>query len=136
MGGIASLYTDRNAVGGVRVDEDAAAMILAQRTAIDVPCSTLPSLLAKHGITAIDILVIDAEGSDWMILKQLDLDRFRPALIYFEILNLPDSETEEAIATLGQYGYRFYATSGNANAFATIVDSRRAPNVDSYLKST
>jgi FkbM family methyltransferase len=57
---------------------------------------TLPELLAKHRIQRLDLLHIDAEGNDWQILQQLDLDRFKPLVILFEHTHLNASQRAQA----------------------------------------
>jgi len=120
LGGIASLYTDRNAIGGVRCHEIAARVIFAHRDSIEVPCLTLASLLKRHAVAEIDILVIDAEGGDWMILRQLDFARYRPSVILFEFMNLPNQERAEAIDRLVAEGYRPYLSGDKNNVLAVL----------------
>jgi FkbM family methyltransferase len=59
---------------------------------IKVPSLTFDSLLKKHDIENFDILICDAEGYDWNIFKQLDLNKFRPKFIRLEYINLTDEE--------------------------------------------
>ncbi len=73
---------------------------------ITVPCMTMDDLLLKHSVETIDMLVIDAEGHDWHIFKQLDLLRFRPTFIKIEYINLIREEADELIAKLEQFTYR------------------------------
>jgi FkbM family methyltransferase len=49
-----------------------------------VPAIPLEELLDGHGITRIDLLQIDVEGYDYEIIRMIDFDRIRPALIRFE----------------------------------------------------
>jgi FkbM family methyltransferase len=120
VGGIASLYTDRNAIGGVRVPENVAKVIAAHRAALDVPCFRLATLLQQHDIQQIDIVVTDVEGGDWMVLRQLDLRRYRPAMIYFEFLNLPEDDKSAALHWLAAHGYRLFVTPDQGNVLAAI----------------
>src|SRR6516164_8205095 len=41
-----------------------------------VPCITLPALLRKHRLNEIDVLWVDAEGTDDKLIYSLDLDEF------------------------------------------------------------
>lgn len=45
---------------------------------------TLDSILAENGVTGIDLLSIDVEGTELDVLKGLDLKRYRPRLILVE----------------------------------------------------
>lgn len=51
---------------------------------IEVPCCRLGTLFAEHGITRIDLMVVDVEGADWMVVRQLSLNDDRPMLVYLE----------------------------------------------------
>lgn len=62
----------------------------------DIQTTTLPMLLERYGVKKIDVLHIDAEGYDWRILKQLDLSKFRPAVILFEYKHLSDVDRAAA----------------------------------------
>ena len=46
-----------------------------------VPVRTLDSILEEHGVTAIDFLKIDVEGSEADVLAGIDLARWRPTVI-------------------------------------------------------
>ena len=71
-----------------------------------VPALTIPSLLARHRIARIDLLVIDAEGLDGRILRQFDFTRFRPWLIMFEHQHLESADKAATLAMLRRHGYR------------------------------
>lgn len=95
--GVASFYTDRNALAF----EDVKPFIIQE----SVTCVTLPTLLENHAVTRMDVLQIDAEGHDYSILKQLDFDRYHPLIIHLEIVNLPRSEQRACKALLDAHGY-------------------------------
>ena len=76
-------------------------------TEIEVPCMTFNDLLSKHQVDDIHVLIIDAEGYDWKILAQLDLDRIKPDIILVEVLNLADEE-EDALKTSISQHYQLY----------------------------
>lgn len=95
--GASSLYPDRTALGWESVKPHV-------RTQ-NLPCLTLPDLLANYGIEKIDVLQIDAEGHDYRILKQLDFRKFNPFVINIEFVNLLPDEQEAVRALLSQNGY-------------------------------
>lgn len=97
--GAASFYTDRNALGFDEVRE----FVVAE----EVPCMTLPELLASYNVERIDVLQIDAEGFDYHVLKQLDFDRYRPKVINMEIVNIPKAERTAAKRMLDAAGYLY-----------------------------
>jgi FkbM family methyltransferase len=57
---------------------------------------SLDALLQVTKLTRLDILHVDAEGWDWRILSQLDLNRWQPAYILFEHIHLTEEERDEA----------------------------------------
>jgi FkbM family methyltransferase len=63
----------------------------------------LDDLLQRHQVQEIDILHIDAEGYDWKILAQLDLQRYRPDFILFEYHHLSPEEQAGAADFLKEY---------------------------------
>jgi FkbM family methyltransferase len=86
-----------------------------------VPTVRLDTLLARHGISRIDLLVIDAEGHDWEILHALDFTRFRPVLLMFEHQYLSASDKAAAYALLETHGYNFKETpEGDAIAWRNL----------------
>jgi FkbM family methyltransferase len=56
-----------------------------ESTEIQVPCCKLDTLLLKHGITHVDYLSIDTEGSEIQVLRGLDLERVAIELISVEV---------------------------------------------------
>ncbi len=74
---------------------------------VDVACLTLPHFLEQHGITEIHVMMIDTEGADWMIARQLDLDRFRPSLVCLEYHHLSGDDMRDCCAKFLKHGYQF-----------------------------
>jgi len=72
---------------------------------IEVPCMTLNTLFKKHNISSFDILICDAEGHDWKIFKQLDLQEYRPNFIRLEYINLTEEEKALTKNKLETNGY-------------------------------
>ncbi len=65
-----------------------------------LPGITLMNLFEKHRLKKIDLLHIDTEGADFQILRQLDLERYRPRVILYERRHLSPSESESSIRFL------------------------------------
>jgi FkbM family methyltransferase len=57
---------------------------LTETYEVDVPSATLSALLDRHGVSEVDLLVLDVEGSEADALAGLDLDRHRPRFICVE----------------------------------------------------
>ncbi|WP_242094289.1 FkbM family methyltransferase [Aestuariivivens sediminicola] len=75
---------------------------------LDVTCMNLDELLNKHKIKTLDLVQIDAEGYDWKILSQLNLEIFKPEMIIFEVLNLLEIEKKQALNFLKNSYYIFH----------------------------
>lgn len=72
---------------------------------IDVNGITLNTLIEKHSINKLDVFICDAEGYDWMIFKQMNLDVLKPHFIRLEYINLTDEEKKMTTDKLDKYGY-------------------------------
>lgn len=71
-----------------------------------VECEPLSSILMRHSLEDIDVLQIDAEGSDWIILKTLG--RMRPPVINIEWAHLNDQNRMECTEWMESNGYTHY----------------------------
>src|SRR5204863_9048795 len=50
----------------------------------EVEALTFTTLCERHALERVDLIVIDAEGYDWEILRTIDLARHRPRLVVYE----------------------------------------------------
>jgi FkbM family methyltransferase len=75
--------------------------------ATPVTCHTVPSALAAAGLDSVDLIQIDAEGYDWPIVRSIDFERMRPAIVRFEYRNLPPRDADACLELLAAHGYRF-----------------------------
>jgi FkbM family methyltransferase len=86
-----------------------------------VPTMRLETLLVRHAVSRIDLLVIDTEGHDCEILRALDFTRFRPVLLMFEHQHLSASDKAAAYMLLATNGYNFKETpEGDAIAWRKL----------------
>lgn len=85
---------------------------------LQVTCYRLESLLEKYGFDHIDLLQIDAEGYDYEIIKTIDFDRIKPAILRFEHEHLTDRDADECLEMLSSNGYRFVAERRDIIAYA------------------
>src|SRR6266446_2198869 len=69
------------------------------------------SLVARYKVPRIDLIVIDTEGYDLEILRQLDLLRFKPDLIVYEHKHLNELERTIAADLLIANGYSVQSTA-------------------------
>jgi FkbM family methyltransferase len=78
-----------------------------ERRIVDEPVSalTFDSLCAKHGVDAVDLVVVDAEGYDREIIRNIDFTRWRPELLIYEHFHLSEDDRAEAAAAMRAAGY-------------------------------
>ena len=72
---------------------------------VQVPCRPLQNLLDEQGVEGIDVIVIDAEGADWMIAQQIDFARYAPRLFCIEYTSLTPAEIKECCLHMTACGY-------------------------------
>lgn len=82
-----------------------------------VNCITFDRILDETMPGDVDLLQIDAEGSDAAILALFPFDRVRPAIVHWEVCHLSLRERESCFDRLAPYGYRF-APSGSLDNLA------------------
>jgi hypothetical protein len=73
---------------------------------MEVPTLTIDSLCAAHGIRAFDLVQIDTEGYDYEVVRQIDLDKYQPAIVLYEHYHLRPGEREACELHLESHGYR------------------------------
>jgi FkbM family methyltransferase len=82
-----------------------------------VPALSVATLLERHAIKQLDLLVIDTESWDWRILRQFDLTNVRPKLILYEHQHLAPEEREQAHQFLARHNYG-WAETGEGDTIA------------------
>jgi len=86
---------------------DIESLIIEERT----PTARFETVLARHALQCIDLLVIDTEGHDYEILRQVDFARFQPLLLMFEHQHLSPPHKQSAYGLLSQNGYTYRETA-------------------------
>jgi FkbM family methyltransferase len=76
--------------------------------ALEVPAMTLDALLAKHGLTELDLLQIDVEGFDWPVLQTLDLAMVQPTIIQLEHGHMERPAIARMVEHLNAHRYDVY----------------------------
>lgn len=66
-----------------------------------VPAATLNQLLVRHGVSKIELLVIDAEGFDDRIIRSIDFGQFRIENIVYENLHIPRQALADFLKSKG-----------------------------------
>lgn len=116
--GISSLYDDRNAIGGNLVSDADFASIRKHLTTETVACSTFGQILSRHSFDTVDLVAIDAEGSDMAILRQVDFMALGTQVAIVEICNLPADEKRECLTTLYGNGFRCFVSEDRSDILA------------------
>ena len=72
---------------------------------MDVNCLTFADLLEKHSCQCMDVLMIDTEGYDYQILRQLSLDECRPGIVIYEHKHLSPENRASLENSFSDSGY-------------------------------
>ncbi|MBI4783848.1 MAG: FkbM family methyltransferase [Oscillatoriophycideae cyanobacterium NC_groundwater_1537_Pr4_S-0.65um_50_18] len=84
---------------------------------IPLPALTFQTLLEKHHVNQVDLLVIDTIGYDFEIIKMIPFDVMKPAIINFEHSLLSLDDQKECFAFLAQLGYSLIHVSVDTIAY-------------------
>lgn len=82
-----------------------------------VECFRLDTLFRTHNVARVDLLQIDAEGFDYQVIKTIDWDKIRPAIIHYEHMHLSQSEQNECLTCLMDHGYHIAIEFANTVAY-------------------
>jgi FkbM family methyltransferase len=83
----------------------------------DVPCTTLHDLRAKHRLEHVDLYLIDTEGYDHQVVKQIEFEADSPCLVIYEVGESNPEDQKRTRALLESRGYMIEETHGNALAY-------------------
>jgi FkbM family methyltransferase len=90
----------------------------------EVPCMTFQSLCAKHGVEHVDFILVDTEGYDWEIIKNVDFSLHRPRLLIYEHFHLPADERAQCRRYLEGLGYETMEEGFDTFCLDTRTDDR------------
>jgi FkbM family methyltransferase len=99
--GMSAVYPPRNGLGS----EFDRPTVEKYGKLVKVSCITFETLLQKHNITNFDVIKMDAEGHDYKIFKQVDLNKYKPKVVRIEWINLLDEEQENIINKFKESDY-------------------------------
>lgn len=102
---------------------------------IQVPCVTLRTLCAKHHLTELNALVIDAEGYDGVIVQDIPFDSMPPTLIFYEHLHLKPDVRDQCRALLTHHNYCLFERHANTLAFLKEMCVEHAAFADAWEHS-
>jgi FkbM family methyltransferase len=72
----------------------------------DVRCESLMDFLSGRGALKLDVLMIDTEGFDYDIVRQIDFYRSRPRVIVYEHTHLSEEQKTDLADILQSGGYK------------------------------
>jgi FkbM family methyltransferase len=88
---------------------------------VPVQAVTLATLLQRHQVDHIDLLVIDTEGFDYEVIKMAMADGVpRARLVRFEHLHLSTADCNACAALLASHGYRLLRDGIDTMAYRVI----------------
>jgi FkbM family methyltransferase len=79
----------------------------------EIPTVSLKTLFSRHHIEQLDLLLLDVEGLEWCILKQLKDLVLRPRYIFFEWGSMDKNDLNALIQFLQTDGYNIYSCGGD-----------------------
>jgi len=118
--GMSSVWPPKNGLGS----DDEYDTVIRERFAkkIEVTSLSLEDLFKDTSTTEFDIFIVDAEGCDYDIFMQLDLNKYKPKFIRLETCNLTDKEREVINEKLKAHGYMYEEDDSDQNVDA-VLDS-------------
>lgn len=75
------------------------------------------TLINKYNVKKFDLLMVDVEGYDFEIIKQIDFNKFQPSLINYESKNLKVEDQVKCIKILKEKGYLLFNHGSDTCAF-------------------
>lgn len=118
--GISTLMPDRGILGSRNRTKELEQLLESHKQKLTVPCYQLKTLLNQYKIQKVDLLVIDTEGADWMVARQLPLDQYCPRIVYLEYNHLSAYEQVACAEHFRNHGYRIYLESPSEENFMAI----------------
>jgi len=81
-----------------------------------VKVQTLKNIIEKYQVKKIDLIMIDAEGYDFEIIKTIPFEQIKPSIIIYEHSHFNDDIKNECRSFLKDLGYKTTPTEGNTIA--------------------
>jgi FkbM family methyltransferase len=98
-----------------------------------VKCISFKSLLKRYKVKMIDLLLIDTEGHDYEIIKQIDFDYIKPRMIMFEHQYIGKKDRNICDDLLKTQDYSLTRHLGNTFAFLPNYCRQNRFGVDKQL---
>jgi FkbM family methyltransferase len=98
--GVSSAFNDRNAIGGKTIDLETTRLINECVEAILVTTVDVECLLRLNGGRHPAIVVVDAEGMDFIVVEAIIRFGLRPTVLQYEVQCLPPEERQQIVDLL------------------------------------
>lgn len=82
----------------------------------NVKVQTLRNIIDKYQVKKLDLIMIDAEGYDFEIIKTIPFENIKPGVIVYEHSHFDEDVKSESWNYLKKIGYRIIPTEGNTIA--------------------
>ncbi len=82
-----------------------------------VKCISFENLLTDYNVTKIDLLLIDTEGFDYEVIKMVDFNKIKPAIIMFEHKHLLKNDLFDCVDMLTSIGYKLFCKEPDITAY-------------------
>lgn len=83
----------------------------------EVVTTTLMQLIEGNSLQDVDLVMIDAEGKDYEIIRSIDFTKINPKIIYYEHFHIEDTQKESLSRLLTSHGYRQFEGKINTIAY-------------------
>jgi FkbM family methyltransferase len=94
-----------------------------------INCVPLQEMLDRNGVTKIDLLHVDTEGSDYDVLSQVNFDKYKPLVVLYEHLHLSIDERTKAKSMLEASGYEVVEYGGDTLAILEGLNEGEAESM-------
>ena len=81
------------------------------------------NMITRNHVDNIDLIHIDTEGYDFEILKQIDLEKYKPGIIIYEHKHLSEKDYRSSLNLLKEKGYSVFACNGDTLALHSNLAS-------------
>lgn len=82
------------------------------------------NMINRNHVVNIDLIHIDTEGYDFEILKQIDLEKYKPSILIYEHKHLKEGDYKASINLLKGKGYHVFACNGDTLALQAKLASQ------------
>jgi len=117
---LSTIMPDRGMMGSKQRTAEFEKALEPYKRIFNVPCFRLKTVLQENSVGHIDALIVDTEGADWMVVRQLPLEQIRPRVVYLEYNHLSAYEQTACANHFRNHGYRIYIEEPKPDNFLAV----------------